>query len=467
MRQKLLQRFGVEDKLTQGISDIRRTLAGLPQQYKTIPDELLTSPTPQTREEFEQLNRIRQRGLENLLSGYLQAEDVRMQQLEEARKSALQPPEVREGGALYQWNPDTQKWDKVIEAEQQHKYQSQFNPITGEQIIFDPTTGRNITTYTPFTINGVSSTGGPQAGLRTERHNNPTAFTTDVAKEAGLKLGVDYEIGDPFIGSDGKVYYTARLLKDPIDTTIKVIDKLGFYTATGQPRWAHTAIPKAQWDAMTYDQKRAVIEAMRQKENGTTPITYDEALKEAGKRGITDPKAAAGFAALAVKNQAYPAKTNKPLGQFELLGAIQVQVAKDAIDRVQQLYGNNDTQTRTALYGLLAPWSTEIKTEASRMGSFIQYLLSGKQINETEYQRLMTLMPNVKDILNPAEARRKLRVLKQDLENYMKLFSQGRDIQTGQATDYVLMQSPTGQVGYVPQEDVEEALQEGYIQLTP
>jgi len=34
--------------------------------------------------------------------------------------------------------------------------------------------------------------------MRTDRHNNPVAMTTDVAKTLGLVEGVDYTVGDPF-----------------------------------------------------------------------------------------------------------------------------------------------------------------------------------------------------------------------------------------------------------------------------
>ena len=94
---------------------------------------------------------------------------------------------------------------------------------------------------------------------RTDRHNNPTAFTTDIAKQAGLVEGVDYVAGDKFPNSNMK---TAALLGDPIETTIKVIDNIGFYTGSGNQRWTHTAIDKNTWDSMTYKEKSDVIKRM-------------------------------------------------------------------------------------------------------------------------------------------------------------------------------------------------------------
>ncbi len=105
-------------------------------------------------------------------------------------------------------------------------------------------------------------------GARTDRHNNPTAMTTDVAKTAGLKLGVDYTQGDPF-NAGGKTLYTAKLLGDPVATTIKAIDNMGFQTQAGKPRWDYINLSKSQWDAMSYSQKKAVIQKMYGHEGGT------------------------------------------------------------------------------------------------------------------------------------------------------------------------------------------------------
>lgn len=60
---------------------------------------------------------------------------------------------------------------------------------------------------------------------RTERNNNPTAMITAKAKQLGWVLWVDYEIWDSFVWSDGRTYYTARLIGDPIETTIRLLDR--------------------------------------------------------------------------------------------------------------------------------------------------------------------------------------------------------------------------------------------------
>jgi hypothetical protein len=103
--------------------------------------------------------------------------------------------------------------------------------------------------------------------FRTDLNNNPTAFTTDVAKGGGLVLGVDYEQGDSF-EAEGKTYYTAKLLGDPIAITIKLINVVGFYTIAPQHRWTYIALPFALWKQLTIDQKKLVIGFMYQMEGG-------------------------------------------------------------------------------------------------------------------------------------------------------------------------------------------------------
>ena len=103
---------------------------------------------------------------------------------------------------------------------------------------------------------------------RTDRNNNPTAFTTEVASQAGLTEGVDYEVGDRFrVG--GKTYYTARLLGDPVKLTERVIDAVGFYTRHKRPRWTYIAMPKFVWDSLPCGLRRRVIGWMYRREGGT------------------------------------------------------------------------------------------------------------------------------------------------------------------------------------------------------
>lgn len=108
--------------------------------------------------------------------------------------------------------------------------------------------------------------------FRTDEHNNPTAFTTDIAKEAGLTQGTDYEVGKPFSipgPNVTKTYYTAKLLGDPIELTLKVIDSIGFYTHAGYIRWIYIGIPKWIWDKLSREDKVQVIAFMYKHEGGT------------------------------------------------------------------------------------------------------------------------------------------------------------------------------------------------------
>lgn len=122
----------------------------------------------------------------------------------------------------------------------------------------------------------LSSDKAPANGYRTDRHNNPTAFTVDVAKQAGLVEGVDYEVDTALQNG----FPTAKLLGDPFEKTIEVIDKIGFYTKSGAPRWTHTAIPQMEWQSMNNEQKKSFVVSMYQKEGGTGVLAQGIDLPE-------------------------------------------------------------------------------------------------------------------------------------------------------------------------------------------
>lgn len=90
----------------------------------------------------------------------------------------------------------------------------------------------------------------------------------EVAHDGGLLLGKDYIQGTPFT-VNGRKYYTAKFLGDPITLTEIVIDKAGFYTSEGSQRWDYIAIPKGIWVELTPSEKRDVIGMMYQREGGT------------------------------------------------------------------------------------------------------------------------------------------------------------------------------------------------------
>lgn len=128
--------------------------------------------------------------------------------------------------------------------------------------------------------NSFAPAAGSYAGqMRTDRNNNPTAMTVDVASTLGLQAGTDYIQGDPFQAKDSKgnpiTLYTAKLNGNGIETTIKALDlaaqdpnKKAFYTLGGSQRWTHTAISDNQWLAMSPDEKRQTVLSMYKHEGG-------------------------------------------------------------------------------------------------------------------------------------------------------------------------------------------------------
>lgn len=106
---------------------------------------------------------------------------------------------------------------------------------------------------------------------RTDAHKNPTAFTTLVAKTGGLTENVDFVQGDVFSVGQQELY-TAKLLLDPVETTIRLIDKIGFFTNHGSHRWIYIGVPFSLWSLLNFEQKRDVIGWMYKHEGGTEMI---------------------------------------------------------------------------------------------------------------------------------------------------------------------------------------------------
>ena len=125
---------------------------------------------------------------------------------------------------------------------------------------------------TTSSTSSSSSSSSQDGRMRTERNNNPTAMTTDYAKMMWLELWVDYEIGDSFVWSDWKTYYTARFLWDPVETAIKAFDRWAANNVFANEWWVlwhwHLGISNQQWLNMTDKEKREVIDKILQKEWG-------------------------------------------------------------------------------------------------------------------------------------------------------------------------------------------------------
>lgn len=142
------------------------------------------------------------------------------------------------------------------------KMMSQNPDLDEEDVlrIFNESAGGSFGTSGKVSIANVKD----KSIMRTDRHNNPTAFTVDIARQGGLIEGVDFIVGDVF--PDNPSQKTAFLIGDPVTKTIEVIDNIGFFTQGGQQRWTHTAFSKQEWDSFTDEEKRRVIADMYQKE---------------------------------------------------------------------------------------------------------------------------------------------------------------------------------------------------------
>lgn len=103
--------------------------------------------------------------------------------------------------------------------------------------------------------------------MRTDDNRNPAAFTTDLARQAGLVLGTDYVDGTPFLLPS--TLKTAKLLGDPVEITIRLINAVGYYTRQGNARWAYIAMPSFVWEALNEEQKRNVVGFHYAHEGGT------------------------------------------------------------------------------------------------------------------------------------------------------------------------------------------------------
>lgn len=184
------------------------------------------------------------------------------------------------------WNPILDNYGQVIKTQWTDWMEPVFDKETGKLITFTYDENGNRTAnveqlwdssawVTPnWVLSGTSWLWTGIAKMRTERNNNPTAMITDVAKSLWWVEGVDYVVWDSWKNNEWKTYYTAKLLWDPIDTTIKLLDnaaktwKWAFYTAGWKQRWTHTAMTDDAWLKLSNDQKKQVVLNMLQREWG-------------------------------------------------------------------------------------------------------------------------------------------------------------------------------------------------------
>ena len=108
-------------------------------------------------------------------------------------------------------------------------------------------------------------------GMRTERNNNPTAMITAYAKQLWWVEWVDYVQWDWWTNDEWKTYYTAKLIGDPIEKTIELLDrwvannvKQNVFTA-----WSYRKdlwMNNEKWSKLSHEEKQNVVLKMLQHE---------------------------------------------------------------------------------------------------------------------------------------------------------------------------------------------------------
>ncbi len=111
--------------------------------------------------------------------------------------------------------------------------------------------------------------------MRTERNNNPTAMITAYAKQLWGVEWVDYVQWDSFTSTDENwvthTYYTAKLIGDPMDKTIELIDRWVANNAKQNvfSAWSYAKdlwMTNEKWKNMSREEKEALILKMLQHE---------------------------------------------------------------------------------------------------------------------------------------------------------------------------------------------------------
>lgn len=280
----------------------KATPAGFNDSYTAAVNDFTNSPTTDPAELQAKVNKIGALGVENEtgMQQFTIQKAIAAQRLSQAMDLYSKAQEMNAAGLTLDKQSKESVANMLFQAadakrnidEQAANFTGTFNgqPTVAGQLAASQI-GKNrvdsVANFLPYTgdvesasaaVNSLLGGGStsPASGFRTDRNNNPTAMTTDVARTAGLVEGKDYVQGDPFQTGNGQTLYTAKLLGDPIQTTIKAIDQGGFTTQSGQNRWSYTQnIPganNADWAKLNNDQKAAVVAQMYKNEGGSGAI---------------------------------------------------------------------------------------------------------------------------------------------------------------------------------------------------
>ena len=111
----------------------------------------------------------------------------------------------------------------------------------------------------------TSSTGTNNSNYTVaERNNNPTNMTVWFMQWAWAELWVDYEVSSDSFRSNGKQLYYAKLIWDPIDTTIRILDKAiaQWKNPFNTTSWSYINklwLTVAKWNKMSQEEKQDMI----------------------------------------------------------------------------------------------------------------------------------------------------------------------------------------------------------------
>ncbi len=180
--------------------------------------------------------------------------------------------------------------------------------------------------------------------FRTDRMNNPTAMTTDVALTLGMRPGIDFVSGDTFQTSDGKTLATAKIIGDPFDKTIQGLDNAAqsgrgaFLTSSGAPRWSHISMSDQDWLSKNLEEKRQTIKKMYQSEGGSGSLNllsqFAEKVEKSRNVGKTDTEI---LNYLANQNSEIASKISQSRSLYSKVGS-KVTNDRDLINYLTQRY---------------------------------------------------------------------------------------------------------------------------------
>lgn len=300
----------------------------------------------------------------------------------------------------------------------------------------------------------------PQTGsvMRTDRNNNPTAMTTDVAKSLGLVEGIDYIQGDPFQSGNGTLY-TAKFIGDPVQTTIKGLDnaartgKGAFYTQSGQQRWTHTAMSDQEWLSKTPQQKQDIVAQMYSKEGGSGNLIKKGEPVIMKVNGIDYQVASDGSLKTpdvpAETQKATELKTNALTSAQELLNKLNSGQGSSAVG-----FGNKAVRYFTGLIGgtSIQDFETQFNNLKSLLSlDNVKYLKGQGQVSDAE-----------RKLLSDASAKLDLNQSATEFKKSLEDVIKGLNGTEKTTQSVITVISPDGEEGTIPADQLEEALKQGY-----